>query len=66
MARGDPANKSPKPSEKDDIDERNEDDEQSARFIETARKLGVDESGEKFKRAFGNVIKKCEKSSSKS
>ena len=56
MARGDPANTSPKPSVKDGDESRNEDDEQSARFIETARKLGVDESGEKFDLMADKVI----------
>lgn len=32
------------------------DKEQSARFIETARELGVDESGEQFDRAIRAVI----------
>ena len=30
--------------------------EQSARFIETARDLGVDESGEKFIQSFGKIV----------
>ena len=33
------------------------DKEQSQRFIETARELGVDESGEPFERAFAKVVK---------
>lgn len=32
------------------------DKEQYARFVETARKLGVDESGESFERAFEKVV----------
>jgi hypothetical protein len=32
-------------------------EEQSALFIETARKLGVDESGEEFERAFASVVR---------
>lgn len=31
--------------------------EQSERFIETARELGVDESGKKFERAFNKVLR---------
>jgi hypothetical protein len=31
--------------------------EQFERFVETARKLGVDESGEKFDRAFEKIAK---------
>jgi hypothetical protein len=31
------------------------DKEQSARFIETARELGVDESGERFEEAFSKL-----------
>ena len=31
--------------------------EQSALFIETARKLGVDETGAEFERAFGKITK---------
>jgi hypothetical protein len=30
---------------------------QSARFVETARKLGADESGKAFERAIGAVVK---------
>lgn len=33
------------------------DKEQSERFIETARELGVDESGEAFDKAFDRVVK---------
>lgn len=33
------------------------DKEQSERFIETARKLGVDESGKTFEEAFSNIIR---------
>lgn len=33
------------------------DKEQSERFIETARELGVDESGEEFEEAFRNIVK---------
>ncbi|MEZ5933324.1 MAG: hypothetical protein R3F54_15515 [Alphaproteobacteria bacterium] len=58
MARGSRANTDPKPSEKKEPDEdRIEDEEQYARFIETARKLGTDESGEKFERAMGEILK---------
>ena len=32
------------------------DKEQSERFIETARKLGVDESGERFDKAFDAIL----------
>jgi hypothetical protein len=32
--------------------------EQSERFIETARELGVDETGKEFERALGSVLKK--------
>lgn len=31
--------------------------EQSERFKETARRLGADESGEAFERAFGKIIR---------
>jgi hypothetical protein len=34
------------------------DKEQSERFKETARKLGADESGKEFERAFGKVLSK--------
>jgi hypothetical protein len=33
------------------------DKEQSERFIETARELGVDESGEKFRADFAKIVK---------
>jgi hypothetical protein len=33
-----------------------EDEEQSKRFIEAARELGADESGEAFERAFNQVV----------
>lgn len=33
------------------------DKEQSERFIEAARELGVDESGEEFQRAFDKIVK---------
>ncbi len=33
------------------------DKEQSERFIETARELGVDESGKEFERAFNKVVR---------
>jgi hypothetical protein len=29
---------------------------QSERFIEAARKVGVDETGEEFERAFGKIV----------
>lgn len=32
------------------------DKEQSERFIETARELGVDEGGDKFKRTFEKIV----------
>lgn len=32
------------------------DPEQSARFIEAAREVGVDESGEAFERAFDKIV----------
>ena len=35
-----------------------DDKEQSARFVETARKLGADESGKLFERAFRKVVPK--------
>ena len=57
MVRGDPANTSPKPSKKDNGESKNEDDEQSARFIETARQLGVDETGKKFDLAFKGITR---------
>jgi hypothetical protein len=57
MARGDPANTSPKPSEKDGDEKRNEDDEQSARFMETARQLAVDETGEKFEKVARSIFR---------
>ena len=34
------------------------DKEQSERFTETARKLGVDESGKKFNEAFRKIVQK--------
>ena len=34
------------------------DPEQSARFLEAARKAGVDETGEAFERAFERITKK--------
>jgi hypothetical protein len=34
------------------------DKEQSERFIETARKLGVDESGKEFEEAFKKIAKR--------
>ena len=54
MARGSRADTDPKPSEKDD--RKKDDEEQSARFIETARRLGVDETGEKFERAMEKIL----------
>jgi hypothetical protein len=36
--------------------QKNTDKKQSARFIETARELGVDENGEKFGRAISKII----------
>jgi hypothetical protein len=33
------------------------DKEQSERFIETARKLGVDETGKQFNKAFSRITK---------
>ena len=33
------------------------DKEQSERFIETARELGVDEGGREFERAFKQIVK---------
>jgi hypothetical protein len=35
-----------------------EDKKQSARFVEDAKRLGVDESGKEFERAFKKVIPK--------
>lgn len=55
MARGNRANTDPKPSEKDKG--KRDDEEQSARFIETARKLCVDETGDKFERAMDEILK---------
>ena len=55
MARGSRADTDPKPSKKDDG--KRDDEEQSARFIETARRLGVDETGEKFERVMDKIIK---------
>lgn len=37
-------------------DRKDTDKEQSARFIETARELGVDESGEKFEKVFKEIL----------
>lgn len=34
------------------------DKEQSERFMETARELGVDESGDAFEKAFNRITKK--------
>ena len=57
MARGSRANTVRKPSEKKEDDEnRIEDEEQYARFIETARKLEADESGEKFERVMEKIL----------
>jgi hypothetical protein len=39
-------------------------EEQRERFIEAARELGVDETGEEFERAFSKVIKHPRRSSS--
>ena len=39
---------------------RNTDKEQSERFIETARKLGVDESGDSFENAIKRVVPRRE------
>jgi hypothetical protein len=39
------------------------DKEQSERFIETARKLGVDETGDKFDKAFQKIISQKQKAS---
>lgn len=39
-------------------DQKNTDKKQSERFIETARELGVDESGKKFERAFKKLSKR--------
>jgi hypothetical protein len=33
-------------------------EEQSARFIEAAKKIGADESGKKFEKAFKKIAKK--------
>lgn len=52
MARKPKATSDPKPPKRKMTPE-----EQSALFIETARKLGVDESGEEFERAFNAVVK---------
>lgn len=58
MARGNRANTGPKPSVKDDADEnRIEDEEQHARFLETARRLGTEEGGEPFERAMEKILK---------
>ncbi len=35
-----------------------DDKEQSQRFVETAKELGVDESGRSFSRAFKNITSK--------
>ena len=39
------------------------DKEQSERFKETARELGVDETGKEFERAIGKIIPKVERRS---
>jgi hypothetical protein len=41
------------------------DKEQSERFKQTARELGVDESGKPFERAFRSIVKKSERSQSR-
>lgn len=48
-AAGPPKKQKPKPKVSDK--------EQSDRFIETARELGVDESGEAFERALDRIVK---------
>lgn len=50
-AAGPPKKKKPKPKLSDK--------EQSERFMETARELGVDESGEEFERALRKIIPKA-------
>ena len=53
MARKPKATGDPKPPKRRKMTQA----EQSALFIETARKLGVDESGEEFEQAFSAVAK---------
>ena len=54
MASGDPPNTAPKPKgvKKEKLSQK----EQSERFKETARKLGMDESGKKFTRSFKRIL----------
>jgi hypothetical protein len=51
MAKAD-APKRPKPKSKPKVTDK----EQSERFIETARAIGADESGEQFKRASEKIL----------
>lgn len=45
-----------KPKRKSPKDTKGKDEKQSARFIETARMLGVDETGDNFHRAFKAIV----------
>lgn len=54
MASGNPQNTSPKPSGKKATPLSQK--EQSERFIETARELGVDESGKAFEKAIMGLV----------
>lgn len=45
-----------KPGEKQKRKPNKTDSKQYERFVETARKLGVDESEEAFDRAFGKIV----------
>ncbi len=46
--------------------QKNVDDEQSRRFIETARALGVDETGKEFEAAFSKIVPPRRKKRNKS
>jgi hypothetical protein len=51
--------KAPKRSEPKTPRKRKPDNpEQFERFVEAARKVGVDETGEEFERAFGKIIRR--------
>jgi hypothetical protein len=55
--------KKAKPKRKGQKDTKGSDEKQSARFIETARKLEVDESGGPFQRLFRSIVSPRPKSS---
>ncbi|MEP0313239.1 hypothetical protein [Hyphomonas sp.] len=54
MATKPKARSSPKKAEKPEAAEKEK--SQRERFIEAAREIGVDESGETFERAFGLIV----------